>query len=111
MFSLSVIWDGTSLANHISGVWLEPPSRPCPRVWLTDELLQLGSFLQVLSFCLKLSSWRATALHSLAPTHTFLGVSSDPEDLDYLDRVCLIRVGAKLSRAVALQELSLRPMS
>ncbi len=41
---------------------------------------------------------------------TCLEVSSDPEDLDYLDQVCLIRVGAKLCRAVALQELSLKPM-
>ncbi len=36
-------------------------------------------------------------------------VSSNPEELDYLDQVCLIRVGAKLCRAVALQELS-RPV-
>ncbi len=41
------------------------------------------------------------------PNNTCLEVSSNPEDLD---QVCLIRVGAKLSRAVALQELSLRPM-
>ncbi len=31
---------------------------------------------------LKLSSWRATALQSLAPTHTCLEASSDPEELD-----------------------------
>ncbi len=42
--------------------------------------------------------------------HTCLEVSSDPEELDYLNQVCLIRVGAKLCRAVALQELSLRTM-
>ncbi len=59
---------------------------------------------------LKLNSWRATALQRLAPTHTCLEVSSDPEELDYLVQVCLIRVGAKLRRAVALQELSLRPV-
>jgi len=59
---------------------------------------------------LKLNSWRTTALRSLAPTHTCLEVSIDPEDLDYLDQVCLIRVGAKLCRAMALQELSLRPL-
>jgi len=29
----------------------------------------------------------------------YLGFSSDPEDLDWLAQVCLIRVGAKLSRA------------
>ncbi len=51
---------------------------------------------------LKLNSRRATALQSLAPNHTCLEVSSDPEDLDYLDQVCLIRVGAKLCKAVAL---------
>ncbi len=43
-------------------------------------------------------SWRATALQSSAPNHTCLEVSSDPEDLDYLDLGCLIRVGAKLCR-------------
>ncbi len=43
-------------------------------------------------------------------TPACLEVSSNPEDLDYMDQVCLIRVAAKLSRAVALQELSLRPM-
>ncbi len=59
---------------------------------------------------LKLNSWRATALQSLAPTHSCLEVSSDPEELDYLVQVCLIRVGAKLRRAVALHELSLRPV-
>ncbi len=37
-------------------------------------------------------SWRATALQSSAPNHTCLEVSSDPEDLDYLDLVCLISV-------------------
>uniref|UniRef100_A0A8C1NPG8 Regucalcin n=1 Tax=Cyprinus carpio TaxID=7962 RepID=A0A8C1NPG8_CYPCA len=47
----------------------------------------------------------------LAPTHTCLEVSSNPEELDELDQVCLIRVGAKLCRAVALQELSLRPLN
>ncbi len=31
---------------------------------------------------LKLNSWRAAALHSLAPNHTCLEVSSDPEELD-----------------------------
>ncbi len=59
---------------------------------------------------LKLNSCRATALQSLAPNHTCSEVSCNPEDLDWLDQVCLIRVGAKLCRAVALQELSLRPM-
>ncbi len=44
------------------------------------------------------------------PNNTCLEVSSNPEDLEYLDQVCLIRVEAKLSRAVALQELSLGPM-
>ncbi len=45
-----------------------------------------------------------------APNHTGLEVSSNPEDIDYLDQACLIRVGAKLCRAVALLELSLRTM-
>jgi len=36
-----------------------------------------------------------------------LEVSSNPEDLYSLDQVHLIRVEAKLCRAVALQELSL----
>ncbi len=31
---------------------------------------------------LKLNSWRATALQSLAPTHSCLEVSSDHEELD-----------------------------
>ncbi len=53
---------------------------------------------------------KSTALQNLAPNHTCLGVSSNPEDLDYLDQVCLIRVGAELCKAVALQELSLRPL-
>ncbi len=43
--------------------------------------------------------------------HTCLEVACNPVDLDYLDQVCLIRVVAKLCRAVALQELSLRPMT
>ncbi len=45
-----------------------------------------------------------------APNHTCLEVSSNPEDIDYLDQVCLIRVGTKLCRAMALQEFSLRPV-
>ncbi len=57
------------------------------------------------------SNWRATALQSSAPNHTCLEVSSNPEELDSLDQVCLISVGAKLCRAVALQEWSLRPMT
>ncbi len=59
---------------------------------------------------LKLNFWMATALQRLAPTHSCLDVSSNPEELDYLVQVCLIRVGAKLRRAVALHELSLRPV-
>ncbi len=42
-----------------------------------------------------------------AISDTALVISNDPEELD---QVCLIRVGAKLCRAVALQEPSLRPM-
>ncbi len=45
-----------------------------------------------------------------APNHTGLEVSSNPEYIDYLDPACLIRVGAKLCRAMALQEFSLRPV-
>ncbi len=67
-------------------------------------------YIYINNIGLKLNSWRATALHSLAPIHTRLEVSSDSEELDYLDQVCLNRVGAKLCRAVALQELSLRPI-
>jgi len=51
-------------------------------------------------------SWRAAVLQSLAPTlvkHTYLWLSTDPEDLDELAQVCLIRVGAKLCRTVTLQ--------
>lgn len=80
----SVIWDGTSVANHISGVWLEPPQttqqatppvpRPPPSIlrksdrngWRgcdSDKFLQLFSFLlQVLSFCLKLLEAQAVTL-------------------------------------------------
>uniref|UniRef100_A0A673IT64 Uncharacterized protein n=1 Tax=Sinocyclocheilus rhinocerous TaxID=307959 RepID=A0A673IT64_9TELE len=36
--------------------------------------------------------------------HTFLEVPSESEDLDQLLQVCLIRVGAKFCRTVALQE-------
>ncbi len=43
-------------------------------------------------------------------THTCFEVSINPEELDYLDQMCLIRAGAKLCRDVALQELSLRPL-
>ncbi len=50
------------------------------------------------------------ALQSLAPNHTCMEVSSNPEDLDYLDQVCLIRVVAKLCRAVAFQEFWFKPM-
>lgn len=39
-----------------------------------------------------------------------LVVSSSLEHLNYLDQMCLIRVGAKLYRAAALHESSLRPM-
>ncbi len=60
---------------------------------------------------LKLDSWRATTLQSLASTSSKSEVSWDTEDLDYLDQVCLIRVGVKLCRAVALQELSLNHRS
>ncbi len=37
-------------------------------------------------------------------------VSSNPEDVDSLVQVYLIRVGAKLCRIVALQELNLTPL-
>lgn len=43
-----------------------------------------------------------------APIHSCSDVSSDPEDPEDLDRVCSIRDGAKLCRAVPLQELSWR---
>ncbi len=61
-----------------------------------------------------MAQWSQTqfleGLSSAQFNHTCREVSSNPEDLDYLDQVCLIRVGAKLCRAVALQELGLRPM-
>ncbi len=42
--------------------------------------------------------------------HTTLDVSSNPEDIDYLDQVCLIRGGAKLSRAVEFETNALKPL-
>ncbi len=40
------------------------------------------TYIKYQTIGLKLNSWRAAALHNLAPNHTCLEVSSDPEELD-----------------------------
>lgn len=47
-------------------------------------------------------------LQSSAPTRTCWEFPDDPSERDFLDQVCLFRVGAERCRAVALQERSLR---
>ncbi len=59
----------------------------------------------------QLNSWRDTALHSLAPHHTCLEVSSNPEDRDYLDPVSLIRVGAELCGGIEFETSGLGSLS
>lgn len=84
---------------------------------LTLELMNSGH-LVVTNHCegtnqkyrgVQSGSWRANVLQSSAQ-HTCLDVSSNPEEIDYLVQVCLIRIGAELCRIVALQEQDLKPM-
>ncbi len=65
-------------------------------------------FFTVYGSGLKLNSWRATALQSLASTSSkshllgrFLGYWR--VDLDYLDQVCLIRVGARIPPGIEFE--------
>ncbi len=65
-------------------------------------------FFTVYGSGLKLNSWRATALQSLASTSSkshllgrFLGYWRI--DLDYLDQLCLIRVGARIPPGIEFE--------
>jgi len=71
----------------------------------TPHILNFRDILTTLySRVSQIQSWRATVLQTLAQTMIKLTYLLFSKDLDLLVQVCLIKVGTKLCRTVALQD-------